>query len=140
MPLPLEQVRAATARFSTAARRLNEKIKDATEQGNLAVDRLAALNQALLRVERGFLLEPGLPGRDWFRHAFYAPGVYTGYAAVVLPGVRDALDRNDAKGAAEQLEQVRAAIDRGTQALDEALAAAGEAPGGEKAPQRSTSE
>jgi len=139
-PLPLEQVRAATARFSTAARRLNEKIKDATEQGNLAVDRLAALNQALLRVERGFLLEPGLPGRDWFRHAFYAPGVYTGYAAVVLPGVREALDRNDAKGAAEQLEQVRAAIDRGTQALDEALAAAGEAPGGEKAPQRSTSE
>jgi hypothetical protein len=54
--------------------------------------------------------------------------------------VREALDQNDAQGAAEQLEQVRAAIDRGTQALDEALAAAGEAPGVEKAPQRSTSE
>jgi N-acetylated-alpha-linked acidic dipeptidase len=79
-------------------------------------------------VERSFLLEPGLPGRAWFRHAFYAPGVYTGYAAVVMPGVREALERNDAQGAAEQLEEVRAAIERGTQALNQALAAVEEAP------------
>jgi N-acetylated-alpha-linked acidic dipeptidase len=127
--LALEPVRAATARFTLAAHCLNEKIKHAGAKGDLSAERLAALNQALLRVERCFLLEPGLPGRDWFRHAFYAPGVYTGYAAVVMPGVREALDRNDAKGAAEQLEQVRAAIERGAQALDEALAAVGEAPG-----------
>jgi N-acetylated-alpha-linked acidic dipeptidase len=138
--LPLELVRAATARFSTAARRLNEKIKDVTEHGFLPADRLAALNQKLFQVERCFLLEPGLPGRDWFRHAFYAPGVYTGYAAVVLPGVHEALDRDDAKAAAEQIEQVRSAIERGTGALDEASAAVGEAAGVERAPQGSTAE
>ena len=118
-------IRAAAVRFTDTARSLNEKIKDASERGTLAADKLAALNQALMRVERCFLLEPGLPGRTWFRHAFYAPGVYTGYAVVVMPSVREALERNDAQAAAERLEQVRAAIERGTQALNQALAAAG---------------
>lgn len=132
--LPLEPIRAAAVRFTDTARSLNEKIKEASERGTLAADKLATLNQALLRVERSFLLEPGLPGRAWFRHAFYAPGVYTGYAAVVMPGVREALERNDAQGAAEQLEEVRAAIERGTQALNQALAAVEEAPGAGGAP------
>jgi N-acetylated-alpha-linked acidic dipeptidase len=126
--LPLEPIRAAAIRFTDAAHRLNEKTEDASVKGILAAGKLSELNQALLRVERSFLLEPGLPGRDWFRHAFYAPGVYTGYAVVVMPGVREALERNDDKAAAEQLEQVRAAINRGTQALDRALAVVGEGP------------
>ena len=36
---------------------------------------------------RNFLMPQGLPNRPWFKHAIYAPGQYTGYAAVVLPGV-----------------------------------------------------
>ena len=34
----------------------------------------------------------GLPGRDWFRHFIYAPGVLTGYGVKTLPGVREAID------------------------------------------------
>ncbi len=33
------------------------------------------------KVERAFLLDEGLPGRPWFKHAVYAPGLTTGYAA-----------------------------------------------------------
>ncbi len=43
------------------------------------------MNQALLATERAFLTD-GLPDRPWFKHAIYAPGEYTGYAAVVIPG------------------------------------------------------
>ena len=42
-----------------------------------------------------FLCREGLPHRPWFRHAIYAPGEYTGYAAVVIPGVNEALDKGD---------------------------------------------
>lgn len=80
-------------------------------------------NQALMNVERAFLLEGGLPGRSWFRHAFYAPGVYTGYSAVIFPGIREAAARKDWRGASQQLDQIRAAIDRGTNALERALSA-----------------
>src|SRR6185369_10425322 len=45
------------------------------------------LNRALCEAERALLMPEGLPNRPWFRHAIYAPGQYTGYAAVVIPGV-----------------------------------------------------
>ena len=34
----------------------------------------------------------GLPGRDWFKHAIYAPGTYTGYGVKTLPGFREAVE------------------------------------------------
>jgi N-acetylated-alpha-linked acidic dipeptidase len=34
----------------------------------------------------------GLPGRDWFRHFVYAPGLLTGYGVKTLPAVREAIE------------------------------------------------
>jgi N-acetylated-alpha-linked acidic dipeptidase len=54
-----------------------------------------------MKVERAFLLDDGLPGRPWFKHAIYAPGLTTGYAAWPLPAIRQALeDKNPAQLAA----------------------------------------
>ncbi len=80
----------------------------------------AALNEALRQTERAFLLPEGLPNRSWYKHAIYAPGEYTGYAAVVLPGVNEALDKNDLTGAERQLQAVTAAILRAAQTLEAA--------------------
>jgi N-acetylated-alpha-linked acidic dipeptidase len=60
----------------------------------------------------------GLPHRPWFRHAIYAPGEYTGYAAVVIPGVNEALDRGDADRARQQLAVLAAALERGAKVLE----------------------
>jgi N-acetylated-alpha-linked acidic dipeptidase len=47
----------------------------------------------LLRSLEQTLLHPdGLPGRGWFRHMIYAPGLKTGYAVKTLPGVREAIE------------------------------------------------
>ena len=61
-------------------------------------DDLAALNDALARVERAFLLEKGLPGRPWFKHAIYAPGLTTGYACWPLPAIRQDLEERTRRG------------------------------------------
>ncbi|HTR34582.1 MAG TPA: M28 family metallopeptidase [Bryobacteraceae bacterium] len=53
---------------------------------------LAGANQALYETERALVLPRGLPGRDWYRHAIYAPGMYTGYGVKTLPGVREAVE------------------------------------------------
>ena len=37
-------------------------------------------------------IDPGLPGRPWYRHRIYAPGMYTGYEAKTLPGIREAVE------------------------------------------------
>jgi N-acetylated-alpha-linked acidic dipeptidase len=77
----------------------------------------ARLNQALRGAERALLVPEGLPHRPWFRHAIYAPGEYTGYAAVVIPGVNEALDKGDAARARQQLSVLAAALERAAKAL-----------------------
>jgi N-acetylated-alpha-linked acidic dipeptidase len=79
---------------------------------------LARLNQALRNTERALLVPEGLPHRPWFRHAIYAPGEYTGYAAVVIPGVNEALDKGDAERARQQLAVLTAALERAAKVLE----------------------
>jgi N-acetylated-alpha-linked acidic dipeptidase len=89
--------------------------KQQTATGNLT-----GLNAALRAVEADLLCPEGLPGRPWFRHTIFAPGEYTGYAAVVIPGVNEAVDARDAERAKSQLANVTAALVRATATLEEA--------------------
>ena len=67
--------------------------------------KLAAINQILYSSERNLTLDPGLPGRPWFRHRIYAPGMYTGYAVKTLPGIREAVELNRPEEAIVQTKQ-----------------------------------
>ncbi len=71
-----------------------------------------------MEAEQAFLLPEGLPGRPWFRHAIFAPGTYTGYASVPLPGVHESIDAGDFDQARRQLEALTAAINRATELLE----------------------
>jgi N-acetylated-alpha-linked acidic dipeptidase len=75
-----------------------------------AQDRKGELNQLLIGAERAFLLPHGLPNRPWYRHAIYAPGVYTGYAAVVIPGVNEAVDAGDRQRTGQELAELSNSI------------------------------
>ena len=76
-----------------------------------------ALNTSLRAVEEDFLAPQGLPGRPWFRHTIFAPGEYTGYSAVVIPGVNEAIDARDPARAQLQMANVTAALVRATATL-----------------------
>ncbi|MBM3745415.1 MAG: M28 family peptidase [Acidobacteria bacterium] len=52
-----------------------------------------AVNGRLIGAERRLTDPVGLPGRPWFKHLVYAPGLYTGYSAKTLPLVREALEQ-----------------------------------------------
>jgi N-acetylated-alpha-linked acidic dipeptidase len=78
------------------------------------------LNLALRQAETAFTSDAGLPNRPWYRHTIYAPGEFTGYAAVVIPGVNEALDARDPARAAQQLTVLAQALARAAQALESA--------------------
>ncbi|NKF23117.1 transferrin receptor-like dimerization domain-containing protein [Solimonas marina] len=50
------------------------------------------LNALLLGMEQTLIAKQGLPGRPWYQHMIYAPGMYTGYGVKTLPGVREAIE------------------------------------------------
>jgi N-acetylated-alpha-linked acidic dipeptidase len=79
----------------------------------------ALLNSKLREAERALLIPEGLPNRPWYRHSIYAPGEYTGYAAVVIPGVNEAIDRGDLARTEQQLVSLTAALNRCVQVLEQ---------------------
>ena len=114
--LDFRAVNAAARRFQSAGAKILGKQKHPPRDA--ARLNVARLNQALRSAERALLTPQGLPHRPWFRHAIYAPGEYTGYAAVVIPGVNEALDKGDSERARQQLAALAAALDRAAKALE----------------------
>jgi N-acetylated-alpha-linked acidic dipeptidase len=82
----------------------------------------SAMNHDLRGAEEALLDPAGLPGRSWFKHTVFAPGEYTGYAAVVIPGVNEAIDAKDAARAQAGIKSLTEAIDRATNALQQSMA------------------
>ncbi|HEY1809250.1 MAG TPA: M28 family metallopeptidase [Acidobacteriaceae bacterium] len=99
---------------------LAQQVKERQEKPGQIAD-LRSFNNQLRNVEQGFLNQAGLPGRPWFRHTIYAPGEYTGYAAVVIPGVNEAIDAKSLSRAREQMTALTDALNRADDTL-EALA------------------
>ncbi len=109
--LNFDAVNNAAHHFETAAGKILAKQKNPPPDA-------AHLNQALRGAERAMLLPQGLPHRPWFRHVIYAPGEYTGYAAVVIPGVNEALDKGDSERARQQLAALTGALERAAKTLE----------------------
>ena len=101
---------AAAQQFLEAAQSVHQKQLSAPADA-------AALNRQLRQAEGDLLSDAGLPNRPWFKHTIYAPGEYTGYAAVVIPGVNEALDAKNAGAAEAQLGVVVEALERATRTL-----------------------
>jgi len=60
--------------------------------------------------ERNFLYAEGLDGRPWFKHVIFAPGLWTGYAGAVFPGLQEAIDGNNYGKAERWVEIIEGAI------------------------------
>jgi N-acetylated-alpha-linked acidic dipeptidase len=111
--LDFAPVQAAADRLVTAAQKA--RAFQLAPSGDVA-----KLNLALRQTETALITDAGLPNRPWYRHTIYAPGEYTGYAAVVIPGVNEAIDAKDQARAAQQLGVLAQALDRAAQTLDSA--------------------
>ncbi len=109
--LDFSAVNASAHHFETAGAKILAKQKNPPHD-------VAHMNLALLNAERSLLDPQGLPHRPFFRHVIYAPGEYTGYAAVVIPGVNEALDKGDSERTKQQLAALAAALDRAAKTLE----------------------
>jgi N-acetylated-alpha-linked acidic dipeptidase len=98
---------AAANRFAQAAAAMKTNV----EKTPTAVD-LQRANKILLATERALLLPNGLPRRPWFRHAIYAPADLKGYSASTIPGVNEAIQRDDAATATQQSQELANALNR----------------------------
>ncbi|HEX9189031.1 MAG TPA: transferrin receptor-like dimerization domain-containing protein, partial [Vicinamibacteria bacterium] len=118
---PLENAVAALERSASRYAKARARVEGRT----VPPDVLGRVNAMLLRSERLLLSPAGLPRRPWFKHLLYAPGVYSGYGAKTMPGVREAIEQKrwtEADGeiarVANALEDVAALAERAAAELD----------------------
>jgi N-acetylated-alpha-linked acidic dipeptidase len=104
---------AAASKFETAAGHAHKL------QLNPPAD-LAQFNSTLRATETALVSQAGLPNRPWYKHTIYAPGEYTGYAAVVIPGVNEAIEAKDAHRASMQLGVLTGCLERAARTLESA--------------------
>jgi len=89
---PLENGAAA---LTASAKEYQKTVKAVEANGGAALDSATVdeVNQLLMKTERAYFREAGLPGRSYFKHQLYAPGAYTGYGVKTLPAVREAIEQ-----------------------------------------------
>jgi len=105
-----------------ALTRSAERYDKAVQKAALDKAALQPVNEKLIQIERGLTLPDGLPGRPWFQHQIYAPGLYTGYGVKTLPAVREAIDQKQWKEADAQIVRVGKVLEREAALIDEAAA------------------
>jgi N-acetylated-alpha-linked acidic dipeptidase len=86
-PIDFAPLTAAADSLQRAAGRYEKALAAASPSS------YASVNLRLLQAERLLTDPQGLPGRPWFKHMVYAPGIYTGYSAKTLPLLREALEQ-----------------------------------------------
>ena len=79
-----------------------------------------ALDAIFQRIEQTLIYPEGLPHHPWYRNLADAPGLYTGYAAKTLPGVREAIEQRDWTVAEKQIEILASALRHYANEIDRA--------------------
>jgi N-acetylated-alpha-linked acidic dipeptidase len=112
----------AVARLQTSAAACEAALRR-SESVALPAERRREVDTILRGLERALTSPEGLPGRPWYRHLLYAPGLYTGYGTKTLPAVREALELRRWAEAEEQVPRAAAALVAFAGELDRVTAA-----------------
>jgi N-acetylated-alpha-linked acidic dipeptidase len=83
----------------------------------------ARVNSALASLEQSLTDSHGLPGREWYQHMIYAPGLHTGYGVKTLPGIREAIEERRWDEANQYMGVVSRALNNYSARMDRAFAA-----------------
>ena len=111
----------ATDALTNSAQRYQEGLKKAWVAG-ISPTLLQDLNQKLMESERRLTTPEGLLRRSWYKHMIYAPGVYSGYDAKTLPGVREAIEQKHWAEADSEIVRVAKVLDSESALINSAAA------------------
>jgi N-acetylated-alpha-linked acidic dipeptidase len=81
------------------------------------------VNSTLAILEQNLTDSHGLPGREWYQHMIYAPGLHTGYGVKTLPGIREAIEERRWDEANQYIGVVSRALNNYSARMDRAIAA-----------------
>jgi N-acetylated-alpha-linked acidic dipeptidase len=116
-PLDLKPVLDAIDDFEAAGKRLDDSVTRALASGTIDPKLAATINHSAMQVERNWLNPDGIPGRPWFKHILY--GARYTYAHLELPGLTEAVEKQNWPTAKQQAEILRQALANNTKLVNQ---------------------
>jgi N-acetylated-alpha-linked acidic dipeptidase len=116
-PLDLKPVLDDIDDFEAAGKRLDDSASRALASGAIDPKLAAIINHGTMQVERNWLNPDGIPGRPWFKHILY--GARFTYAHLELPGLTEAVEKQDWPTAQQQAEILHQALAGNTKLLNQ---------------------
>src|SRR5579862_1688224 len=115
--LDLTSVLDAIDAFESAGKKLNESAQLALASGTIDSKMAERVNRSEMQVERNWLNPDGIPGRPWFKHILY--GARFTYGHLELPGLTEAVEKQDWVTAKQQAEILRHALIENTKLVEQ---------------------
>jgi N-acetylated-alpha-linked acidic dipeptidase len=115
--LDLKPVLQAIDSFEAAGKGLDDARSRALASGAIDSELAETTNHATMQVERNWLNPDGIPGRPWFKHILY--GARFTYAHLELPGLTEAVEKQDWTTAKQQAEILRQALINNTNLVNQ---------------------
>jgi len=115
--LDLKPILDAIDDFEAAGKRLDESATRSLASGAIDSKLANTINHGTMQVERNWLNPEGIPGRPWFKHILY--GARFTYAHLELPGLTEAVEKQDWVTAKQQAEILRLALVNNTKLVNE---------------------
>jgi N-acetylated-alpha-linked acidic dipeptidase len=110
--LDLKPVLEAIGDFESAGEKMNHALQQVLASGRVDPNVGAEINASMMHAERNWLNPDGIPGRAWFKHILY--GCRFTYAHLELPGLTEAVEKQDWPTAHQQAEILRDALMKNT--------------------------
>ncbi len=103
--------------FEVAGKKLNASLSEKLASDQLDPKLSETLNHGMMQVERNWLNPDGIPGRPWFKHILY--GARFTYAHLELPGLTEAVEKQDWPTARQQAEILQRALENNAKLVED---------------------
>jgi N-acetylated-alpha-linked acidic dipeptidase len=115
--LDFREMLVAVDQFEAAGKRLDSSLEQALVSGKIGAKQADVINRGMMQVERNWLNPDGIPGRPWFKHMLY--GARYTYAHLELPGLTEAMEKQDWRVAREQAALLTKALQTNVDLLNQ---------------------
>jgi len=105
--------------LTNAAQRYQDALRKAWPVG-IPAGTLASLNQKMIQSERRLTTGEGMLRRGWYKHMIYVPGVYSGYGAKTIAGVREAIELKHWDEANSEISRIANVLNNETDLINSA--------------------
>ena len=116
-PVSFDDLYHAIDTFEASGKKLNAELGKKLSPGPIDPQLAATLNRGMMQVERNWLNPDGIPGRPWFKHILY--GARFTYAHLELPGLTEAVEKQDWPTAKQQAEILQRALEKNTELVNQ---------------------